>query len=174
MKNGTHKADTLDTYDELLRKRFALEAQQERIAGELRTVEEQLQSTRRSLQLALSDIPLLPPAGGTTEMEVSVPTVRRKQARPLPGAMKHANESTNGATMRFNYKTKLHAADPRIQRSLGEVFRTLEKVQTRRIGTSALAKYLKISKEAARLRLVRGVELGVFKKIGNAEYEATI
>lgn len=168
--NGTNNVSLLDQYDSLTQKRLALHSERERLTVEMETVDRSLSEIRDTLRIKLAGVEgrLLPPGPTSRDSHFGeVPTVGRRRGRKSRQAKSHAATKTN-------YKARLKDQDPRVQRSLSEVFRTLDRAGVRRTDVKSLAKLLKISKEAARQRLSRAVTLGFFEKKGRSEFERTV
>ena len=152
MAGSRKNTDLLDSYESLVSHRGAVATQKAALTDELDILDKRLVEVRALLRSALH--------GETTS-----------ESEKTAG---HKRGGTARSRVRISdYQAKLAEADPRVQRSLRKVFRILQRKEMKECTAQWLATALKISYQAARQRLTRGVTLGVFEKISPSTYAVT-
>lgn len=153
MAQAQKTSDLLDNYESLIEHRNRVAIENAKLLDELELLDKKLVDARGQLRLALN--PESPPSSS--------------EATPTKPAAPKKNGTARTVQV-SDFTAKLANVDPRVQRSLGKVFRLLQRKQATECTPTWLAESLDISYEAARQRLARGVTLGIFKKISPSTY----
>lgn len=152
----TAQHDLLNEYEDLLDKMKALRIQRETIQQEEDLVASRLDEVRSRIRAALSSAPTSAPVGKIPTVDTSGGSVFQQGTRRV-----RADLSTRAALDELN---------PRVRKALNRLFAAMSRTSKKEVSAADVAETLKISTEAARMRLIHAVELGVVKRTSRGLY----